>query len=168
VVQIFYSKKGLSDYTSHVLALLIVFMILFVVSSSMYTYYTDITSESKRSQAEAVIREVSNSIMDMYTVNNQKTTVPEPGEKRILASKEIEIRNTIGGRTYVVDLTEEPDPSIVLKVDGNSENYTQKLYNIETGLSGSVSSERDLRIEYTRENREGSITDTVTIEEVGA
>ena len=181
-------KKGLSDYISHILAIAIAFIILGLVSSSMYDYYIEMTVESQRSEVEAMNEDIRNSIMNLYSEYRYKDIIPPENESEVLGEVEISLTPEIAGGRYRVELHSAEDEWIDFTVksifettttevtrptaritthvlDFPQRNYTSYLYNIEINLEGNVTSPDDLRLEYVRKN-EGEIKDYIRATEI--
>ncbi len=178
------TKKGLSDYISHILAIAIAFLILSLVASSMYDYYVNLTLESQRSEATAVSEDIAERMMDMYSEYRDKEIIPGPGEKEVLKSVELDVPDNIGGRNYDIRLnssnqhwieaeivttseisivdSRRPTARIVVEVtEFPEETYTYHLYNIETGLDGEARNPDRIRLEYIRKRENDKTMDTI-------
>lgn len=178
------SKKGVSDYVSHILAIAIALVILGLIASSMYDYYTDLVVESQRSEAETLSENIGDSILRLYSRYNGHGTVPEEGENITLATAEVDTPDRVAGRNYDIYLNssraywidarlesasnislidaERPTAKIIVEVtDFPEKRYEYGLYNIEVDMKGRVSRPDGVVLRYMRENVGGNVIDTI-------
>lgn len=181
------SSKGISEFVSHILAIAIAFVILGIIASTMYNYYTSLVLESQSSEARSVSERIGDRVMEMYSKYDVKDVEPEPGKNLTLASATVDVPDGIAGRNYNIYLnsskahwinaelhstanisvidTRRPTARILVEVTEFPERtYTYRLYNIEINATGKVRRPDKINLKYVRENKGGNITDRVIMD----
>ena len=180
------SKKGLSVFVSHVIAIAILFVVLIVISFQMYSYYYSIKGATQKSVSTLISREISNLILGLYTTYKNSMFTPSLGENETLAEIYMNIPEKIGGNSYEISLvqhgdfwidanvagssslstTERPYTSVRIKIMGKpSSIYTYPVYNVVPLIvSGSSKKSTRIKLSYIRENKDGLIRDYIIME----
>jgi len=159
------SKKGMSDYISHILVLVVAIVVLSIIGSTMHEFYVDLTLESQRSQSASLSRKIRNGILDMYSEHKGSGIMPDEGKSEVLFSAVIDTPERIGRSSYDIYLntTESDSPvEIVLKTTSfPRETYRYDIYNIDVNVTGKVANPEGVRLEYIRKNQGGSAEDLI-------
>lgn len=178
-------EKGISVFTSHVIAIAILFVILIVVSSSIFSYYYSIKEEVQASQAKALCQRIADNVLKLYTEYNRSDYRPWEGENDTLSEVYLNIPEKISGNGYTLSLrqrgdlwiegtmenetaykNERPYTSVRVDVEGNpSAVYSYPIYNmVLANVSGSVRKATVIKISYLREKESGEIRDYIIME----
>ena len=179
--------KGLSVFTSHILATAILFVILITVSSQMYAYYYNLKENVQRSESVVLSQRIANVIVKLHGIYKNSDLKPDAGENMTLSEIYLNIPKKISGNNYIIKLNqrsefwieasvsgerffdeERPYTSIEIEIEGKpSSVYTYPVYNVATlNVSGSAKSPSGkIKISYVRKNYGGKIEDLVIMEE---
>lgn len=181
-------NKGLSQFVSRIILLGVSFIILGLLSASMYNFYVDLTMESIRTDSFAISERIGNEIHEMYSKYSEFHKELEEGENMTLSVSTISVPDNIAGRNYNLyfnsskdhwidaEIFSTPDISIVdtrrptARINTEITEYPRailvyKLYNIEIEVTGEVENPDVLELRYVREKDiEEGIIDTVVIE----
>ncbi|MFP4116420.1 MAG: hypothetical protein ACLFQ8_01620 [Candidatus Aenigmatarchaeota archaeon] len=139
------SKKGVSDYFSHILALAITIVILSLVMSTFHDYYVDVAERSQQSEAMAVNREVGDAILNLYSTYRYRDFDSE--ENETLGEKTVDLPRKIAGQGYNVRLNSTGQ--IVVETTGfPKRTYIRSLYGIDIRLEGKLEEPGTSTVEY--------------------
>lgn len=180
-------KNGISVFTSHVIAIAVLFVILMAGATSIYSYYNSIRGEAQRSQALAVSQAVADAVLVLYNEYNLSTFEPAEGKNETLSEIYINVPEKISGNSYSLALRrhgefwietevenetyyqdERPYTSVVVDVDGSSSaTYEYPIYNtVSANVTGSASKSTTVKISYVREKFSGALRDYIVMERV--
>lgn len=178
-------RKGISVFTSHVIAIAILFVVLVAASSSLYSYYHSLKENVQESQALAVSRSVAEAVLALYSEYSSSEFVPQEGRNETLSEVYINVPEKISGNTYTLSLlqheefwidvamenettyqNERPYTFVRVEADGMPSGvYEYPIYNIVGAkVSGSASQASTVKISYFRESKLGVIGDYITLE----
>ena len=177
-------KKGLSIFMSHILAIAILFVILAVVSTQLFTYYMNIREETQKSQALSISQRVAEAVLGLYTNYRKSDYEPEEGGNRTLSEVYLNLPDKISGRDYTLSLEQHEKfwvegsmenetssknerPYTSVKIEVGSSVYTYPIYNIvSVNVSGSVKMADRIKISYIRKRENGETKDLITMERI--
>ncbi len=178
-------KKGVSVFISHVIAIAILFVVLTVVSSQLYSYYYDIKEESQRSQSRILSQKLSDNIITLYTNYKNSDYIPKEGNET-LSEIFVNVPDKISGNNYELSLishsklwvdgyfenettyqNKRPYAMVRVETEGNPSNvFDYPIYNVIIDLDGSVRRATKIRLSYVRENINGNKKDSIKLERI--
>lgn len=185
------NKKGISQFVSRVALVGVSFIILGLLSMSMYNFYLELTLDSIRSDSFALSERIGNDIHDMYSEYSERSGREPTSDNNVTLSKSsINVPDEVAGRNYnlyfnssrdhwidaevfstpdisVVD-TRRPTARIYTEItDHPRETFVYNLYNIEIDIVGQVYDPETLELRYVRYlDDDDEIEDKIVIEEV--
>ncbi len=180
-----FGRKGISVFISHILAIAILFAILIVVSTQVYSYYYSIKEESQRAQTTVLSQRVADNVFNLYTNYKDSDYEPEEGRNKTLSLVYINIPEKISGNNYILSLeqhgdlwiegemenesssdNERPYTFVRIEIEGKpSATYNYPIYNIvSVNVSGSVRRATKIKLSYVREKQSGELKDFLMME----
>ena len=160
------SGKGISVFTSHVIAIAILFAILIIIASGMYSYYYSVRGETQQSQARVLSKRIADNVISLYTT--YKESDYDPYQNTTLSVVYVNIPEKISGSSYELSLEQHKDfwiegdvenesshdnerPYTFVKVETDSFTHYQPIYNIISAkVSGSVRKATKVKLSYVR------------------
>ncbi len=140
-------NKGISDYFSHILALAIAIIVLFLVASTFHEYHIGLSSVHEESEANLVLENIASVSLKLHSEYGESESNGFNGT--ILAKKKLDLPEKIGGNRYRVSFEDEGDAYIFLDITSlRGETYNKTLYGLDIDLEGSFQSPGDALVEY--------------------
>jgi len=100
--------KGISQFISYAITILLGFSILIFLSTLVYRYYDDILKNTIKAELKQICIQTTNNIIKLHNLAKEFDAIPKNSTSTIISSIDLNYPNKVEGKNFEVELLASP------------------------------------------------------------